>query len=149
MFKQRLLKLADLLDTVPRKRFNISSWASSKFCGKPKEPEHNECNTTACAMGWATTLPVFKRAGLKLRLPENKLNYDGCMILTMAKKHMCSTYLTHMDAAAAVCGISYHEAQQLFDVEDPSTGKPRSRETPKQVARRIRKFVKSCGEVPE
>jgi hypothetical protein len=66
IYKKRLLTLAKFLRTVPKKRFNMGFWAAGKFCGKVNEPEHNQCGTAACAMGWACTIPEFRRAGLKL-----------------------------------------------------------------------------------
>jgi hypothetical protein len=132
MNKKRLLKLADYLETVPRKRFNMDHWASAKFCGKPKEPEH-ECGTSACALGWACTIPSFKRAGLK---------FIECG----------SNFWTHIDlvpdfegstgygAAASLFGIRYSQAEWLFSPESPAR-------TPKQVAKRIRKFVESDGKI--
>lgn len=65
-YKQRLRILADFMKTVPEKRFNIESWTTGEFCGKDKEPKHNECGTAACVGGWAGTIPQFKRAGLTL-----------------------------------------------------------------------------------
>jgi hypothetical protein len=66
IYKKRLLTLAKFLRTVPKKRFRMSTWATGKFCGDQKEPEHNECGTAACAAGWACTIPEFQRAGLSL-----------------------------------------------------------------------------------
>ena len=63
-----LTDLADLMKKVRPDRFDMSSWASGPDCdmlSKVKD-KPNECGTTACAMGWATTLQSFKRMGVKL-----------------------------------------------------------------------------------
>jgi len=48
---QRLLRLAEFLATVPRKRFDMGKWV---------------CGTTACAAGWAHNIPEFREAGYRL-----------------------------------------------------------------------------------
>lgn len=142
MFKKRLLILAEFLETkVPRRRFSMITWADGAFCGRPNEHEHHECKTTACAMGWACTLPVFKKAGLKLveTYPDP---YDGKAPRILALQ---DNYDQH--AAAEACGITYEQAIWLFGSEF-TDGKYRDRETPKQVAKRIRAFVASNGAIP-
>lgn len=50
MNKERLLKLAEFLETsVPNEEFDLGSW---------------RCGTTACAVGWACTMPEFTQQGL-------------------------------------------------------------------------------------
>ena len=46
----RLRILADFLPTVPPEHFAMESWW---------------CDTSACAAGWATTIPELKAAGLR------------------------------------------------------------------------------------
>lgn len=58
--KRRLLRLAKLLDTVPRERFSMSGWSNGPITKK------RPCGTTACAAGWATTIPEFRMEGLRL-----------------------------------------------------------------------------------
>ena len=60
--KAMLLELADLLDSLPPGRFDYSHWVSSNWEGA----EDLSCGTTACAAGWATTLPSFRAKGLQL-----------------------------------------------------------------------------------
>lgn len=87
MNKERLAILAKFLQTkfpsdwVEKNKFNLGTWMRpSKFstdncftkvnCLGPKfgttVVEPNYCKTTGCAMGWATTIPEFKAAGLGL-----------------------------------------------------------------------------------
>lgn len=49
--RKRLLKLADHLDIVPNRKFDLACW---------------DCGTTACAMGYACRMPSFNKAGLRL-----------------------------------------------------------------------------------
>jgi len=58
----RLLKLAGFLDELPHKNFTFNSWVGFGFNGKLDL----SCGTTACALGWATTIPEFRGAGLCL-----------------------------------------------------------------------------------
>ena len=58
--KRRLLKLADFLEKeVKPNWFNLNRWADYGW-------KEKECGTTACAVGWATAIPSFRKAGLKL-----------------------------------------------------------------------------------
>lgn len=52
---QRLLRLADHLDTVNPEEFSLFNWA---------------CGTTACAVGHACSIPEFVRDGLVLRFTD-------------------------------------------------------------------------------
>ncbi len=51
MKKDLLLKLADLLDTVPNEQFDYTRWV----CGELGKV--GACGTAACALGWATMIP--------------------------------------------------------------------------------------------
>lgn len=57
---RRLLKLADVLDVVPRDRFDMSRWTS----GVGFAP--GRCGTAGCAAGWGATIPEFALAGFTL-----------------------------------------------------------------------------------
>lgn len=68
MNKERLLKLADLLDTVPPEGWTFSTWARADNWSEPPIIGHR--GTVACAAGWATTIPEFAAAGLTHRTPS-------------------------------------------------------------------------------
>lgn len=91
--KRRLLKLVDFLETADLPgEFDMGSWSKEEENGRPK------CGTAACAMGWATTIPSFRRAGLFLNEcgdPEFK-GY------------------TESQAAARFFGIENEQALNLF-----------------------------------
>jgi hypothetical protein len=115
----RLLKLADFLETkVPRKQFNMDVWKFEDACG-----------TVGCALGWGCSIPSFRKAGLKLV-------WDSEHISAHVKY---GDERIGEDAAEDFFHIELKEAEDLFlDLY----GDKSPNETPKQVAKRIRKFVK-------
>lgn len=62
VYKNRLLLLASFLEQLPDEKFDFRSWVSTNWDGKSEIG----CGTTACALGWATTLPQLADAGLML-----------------------------------------------------------------------------------
>ena len=85
------------------------------------------CATTACAMGWATAVPSFKKLGLRL---EHGLPHIGGIITG------------GYTAARKLFDLNDEEANHLFD--SPAA----SDLTPKQWAKKARAFIKSGG-VPQ
>ena len=73
---RRLTKLADYMDSLPpeaRKHFHMSDWFKHDglhpLRGKILTRRHmNDCGTTACALGWAATMPAFQKLGLTYNL---------------------------------------------------------------------------------
>lgn len=125
---RRLLKLADFLETVPRKNFDYNTLASEKWDGKQ---DFISCGTQACALGWAATMPSLRKVGLRLSLA------DG-----LATVHLKTTSADVADgddlykATEEVFGMDLDETDFIFNMY---MGQPES--TPKQVAKKIRKFV--------
>ncbi len=73
MNKRRLLKLAEFLETaeLPGK-FRMGLWGEEvKGDGRPA------CGSAACAAGWATTIPSFRRAGLRLHVDRGTIFVDA------------------------------------------------------------------------
>lgn len=67
LHRERLAILRDFLRNLklaPDQKFNMGTWGRHSIDELPTELM---CGTTACAAGWATTIPEFKAAGLKLR----------------------------------------------------------------------------------
>lgn len=62
VYKRRLLRLAELLEKLPPHRFDFGHWAGTDWEGAA----NLSCGTTACALGWATSIPAFRRLGLHL-----------------------------------------------------------------------------------
>lgn len=80
---ERLAILAEFLTTVQEDKFDLKHWRIQN-----SEPNENStyaeiaisdkqlikgCNTAACAMGWACTIPEFKKAGLSFCTNEENI----------------------------------------------------------------------------
>lgn len=74
--KQRILKLCDYLEKLPpsaARHFDMVEWFGHKKKhkhlrdGETVEQRHlSSCGTTACALGWASTMPYFRKLGLSM-----------------------------------------------------------------------------------
>lgn len=129
---ERLTRLRNFLrDNVKDERFNLATWAGNDKIewGGLRDLS---CGTTACAMGWATTIPEFQALGLKLvRQPDTisgefyppTIEFEG---------------ETHFHAAARFCGISDSEAEYLFN---PSSYGDEDQTTKDEVVERITDFI--------
>jgi hypothetical protein len=127
MNKRRLYTLIHFMEKLPRKyarRFDMNSWSDSD----PPDGDLTApgCATTACAMGWATAVPSFKKLGLRL---EHGLPHIG---------GITGGYT----AARKLFDLNDEEANHLFDSPTASDL------TPKQWAKKARAFIKSGG-VPQ
>ncbi len=68
--KRRLLKLADFLENLDSELFNFSHYCEvqeSMPSGMDPMKDPHRCGTTACALGWAPSLPFAKKSGFSLR----------------------------------------------------------------------------------
>lgn len=77
---ERLTILAKFLETVQDNKLDLYNWRNNTATGIPSsdvldEALINDCNTTACAMGWACTIPEFKDAGLSYSVPIGSIVY--------------------------------------------------------------------------
>ncbi len=86
--KNRMIKLADHLETVPPDNFDMGFW---------------KCGTKACAIGHGCTIPSFRRAGLHLSILEDEPIYKN---------------LHHYDAIAEFFGIPFSDAVDLFSTNN-------------------------------
>lgn len=132
--ERRLTKLVNFMASLPRsanQHFDMSSW----FVVMEHEPDEHGlhtgravtsrdlslCGTSACALGWAATMPSFKRAGLSMDSVMATPNFKG--------RHY------GLEAAKAFFDIDLLQAHNLF------AGVNKDR-TPKQWARRARKLIR-------
>ena len=123
---KRLLKLAAFLQTVPRERFDYNTFVGDDWKGA----QNLSCGTQACALGWAATMPTFRRLGLYLK----QTGYPALKGDTRSDA---------FEAAAKLFGISISDAYALFSpMYNWDTGIDEGSATPKYVARKIRNFVK-------
>lgn len=129
--RNRLLAVARKLRSIRREQFYFGNWASPEWQGKPDL----SCGTTACGLGWATTIPSLRKAGLR--------------IVRRAGGHIpvLGDHVPHYgtDAAAELFGITFYEAAFLFLPEiynDEGEKSPARDCTPKQLARHIERFCR-------
>lgn len=101
MKAKRLLKLANFLEQeVPKHKFDMAIFVSETDEGHwPKEAGH--CGTTACAGGWATAVPAFRKRGLKLSggtITYNNLSDYSALSEFFDLSHRQTEYLFGGDA---------------------------------------------------
>lgn len=125
MRTDRLLTLAAFLDSLPPERFDFGHWVGDKWEGRPDL----SCGTTACAAGWATTIPEFREAGLRMRAS----NWGGGF--PVFKPY---TGFTALGVFFDLGPDPYAAAARVFG---DLSGLPDTA-TPKQVAAHIRKTVR-------
>ncbi|SRR5258706_964630 len=120
MKKARLLKLARFVERVPPQKFDMNFWARAKgpVTRLPR------CATKACALGWATAIPEFKRAGLELiaECPGGdhaEVHFDGS---------------TGRSAAMKFFDLDYDESEIFFGGAN----------NPKEKAQEIRDVVRAA-----
>jgi hypothetical protein len=134
-----LLKLADLLESLPPERFDYSIWAGDSW--NPQVPlKAPVCGTPACALGWATTLPEL---GLELVRDQH------CVLVRATD----DPSLRATQAAARAFDIEENDAEYLFVPETPDPlaheedendyESPGEEASAAEVAAHIRSFVKS------
>lgn len=76
MRKDRLLKLADFLETVPEGAFNITYW-EDRPATKPEGEKPGECGFAGCAVGWAAHAELFDGFKLSHNHGDAWPIYDG------------------------------------------------------------------------
>lgn len=141
--QRRLLKLAAFLEKLPRKRFYYGSWVGEDWKGKADL----SCGTTACALGWATTIPEFRKLGLRLRpLALAEEPAQGVVSLASQKASEVDRDDDPILAALKVFGLSEDETDYLFQPRrmlgwSMLPESPNEYATAKQVAKHIRRFV--------
>ncbi len=123
---KRLLKLADFIDKLPRKAFNLGILASKTSCG-----------TTCCLMGWAGMMPTFRRLGYRTNFDVfGELSSKGV-------EYGDGNYESIGDysGAANLFGLLWEESIGLFKSTNPYNYYPTDRPTPKKAAKVLRAFV--------
>lgn len=113
----RLLALAAFLRKLPRKRFNYAMWAGEDFTEK-------SCGTVGCALGWAASMPKFRRLGLRI-------DATGIPVYGPTLDNIGAS------AGMEIFGLDFSEAAYLFHPGDEAE----ENATPKYVARKIERFV--------
>jgi len=146
---ERLLTLvADKLDvvstTMPEHRFNFSNWVGKDWLGK----EDLSCGTSACAIGFATTIPELRDLGLRLFKTETQWNHEIGIL------HPDGTSSKGANHVAMLFGLDDEEFNYLFipsdqqgeeEVEENDvrygSRTPGPRASAREVAAHIRNFI--------
>jgi len=132
--QKRILRLADFVEKLPRKRFDFRHFVGGDWKGD----KELSCGTTACALGWSTAIIYFRRLGLSIR---SRGEYKGQVVL--------KGKLGYQRIADKVFGITEQEFNQLFIPVyplDETHGYLNGGATPKQWARHARRLVKEFYE---
>lgn len=134
VYKRRLLKLAEFLDNLLRKRFNYNKWVNSDWKGKPDL----SCGTKACALGRSSTIPSFRKLGVRLFQ-----HFDGSGYVGLVNTESLSTDAPYQ-VSREIFDLDAEEHLYLFAPEYSNEYgiSPSKQATPKQVAKHIRDFVK-------
>jgi hypothetical protein len=132
--RSMLLELADFLDALPWWRFDYKFWIGREWRGEPDL----SCGTSACAGGWATTLPRFKERGLFL-----SSNASAPAVINLESGYEA----VGVDALARVLGVEYNDAMVLFipDTydEDLDLRSPTDDAPAQEVAEHIREWLQA------
>ncbi len=138
----RLRKLADFLDKLPRSHFNFGTVRDAVG-----ESPENQCGTVGCAIGWCPdALPGT------CRVVRSEFGGELGRMDVVAKGHrqvgVWSDRMQHAVTGAALFGISEDHAYMLFTPDEPSPANQRSElgrhASPKAVAKRIRTYAAWC-----
>lgn len=127
--KGRLLRLAAFLDNLPPERFNFSHSVGDDWQGKPDL----SCGTTACGIGWASTMPEFRKLGLRLRAG------DCAPVLVDKWRHVRKGAKVEVE----IFGLTEMEFMHLFSPYFSYAGRKGlpGDASPKDLADHIRSFV--------
>lgn len=106
---ERLGALADYIEKqVDPSRFNFARWCGRDWQGAPDL----SCGTNACAIGWATTMPMFRELGLEL--VAKKFEETVLSVAVYYKGQDINYYHGEELAAAELFAIDLHVWRRLF-----------------------------------
>jgi hypothetical protein len=107
----RLEKLYNFLGTIKPSKFYFGAWGTTDSVSSITS-HMNVCGTTACALGWAGSIPEFRKRGLKLVWDEVRLE-----AWVEYKDSKGNEYVSE-DAGAEFFGLTDAEAYKLFIPDD-------------------------------
>ena len=132
-FAERLLQLANILDKVPRKAYDHSSYK-------------NDCGTTACALGWAVDSGEFK--GLNLKFKKESTD-DYLLVVTRIPKYSGLSFSEDDEADRYFGEGIYHQVFTGYAFLQSTYRGIDIKTTPKTVAKRLRKIaLQQYGYIP-
>lgn len=137
MNKERLIKMAEFLEKLPEHKFDFSSYVhlGSKSPSEALANPEEHCGTTACAIGWLPAMfpESFKWVG------ENIGSWGNYMLPVLIENDMWSE-----GDIRGFLGINFNQYDFLFVPDSSPLDKDADA---KQVAKQIREFVSTDGEV--
>lgn len=137
MNKERLIKMAEFLEKLPEHKFDFSSYVhlGSKSPSEALANPEEHCGTTACAIGWLPAMfpESFKWVG------ENIGSWGNDMLPVLIENDMWSE-----GDIRGFLGINFTAYDFLFIPDSSPLDKDADA---KQVARQIREFVSTNGQV--
>lgn len=104
---EKIKELADFIESIPPKRFNISNWVSeimgsnNDYYQASQTLDINVCKTAGCIAGWAMAL----ENGGTVTVPKISLPSEAKEIATIG---------------AEILGLEYQKAVRLFYVDEES-----------------------------
>lgn len=132
MNKQRMLLLADLLDSIKPEKFNLTYWASnvkhdpiddhySYFCqdGEYVDLSVYNCNTAGCVAGWAVAL----KNDLNVVLTDD--GADGIKIFNVESQAREYLDLTHDESTSLFyygCNSIWSKYSEELGLDDTEIG---------------------------
>lgn len=120
-YKNRLLRLAEFLEKLPREKFDLSFFTGADGLDDAPGPG---CGTAGCAIGWMPN--AFPR---DCKYVED--SFGGITITSMDGSK------DHFNLAEDFFGLSRNESSYLFTTDYYKRG----RRGPKSVAKRLREFA--------
>ena len=145
MNAHRLELVAKKLDENPP--FDFTIWIGQTWKGA----EDLSCGTTACAIGWAATIPELYEAGLRIVGVPMQRYADAAVGACARIKYVGSETLpsaarsSSLAAACAVFDLTVQEAEFLFLPGPRAYGLMPGTATAAQVAAHIRAFIQRGG----
>ena len=153
MNAERLTLLTTELRKWPCEQFNFGVWVDDDWKGKPDL----SCGTSACALGVATTIPVFQALGLKLTKDKYGIGYviiDGKPPVIDGRDTLLLS--TSLESAMTIFELTLAEARYLFvpdqepcelffseQVIESLESSPNDEASPTEVANHIERYILS------
>lgn len=117
MNSERLGLLTKELRVWPSEQFFFGEWVGDDWGGMPDL----SCGTTGCAVGVASTMPVFRALGLRLARTDTAENggigyvtIEGTDPIRMDWSDGINHFKTSLRAAMTIFDLTYTEASYLF-----------------------------------
>lgn len=130
--RKRLMMIERKTRHVKPDKFWFGSWVGYGWGGKPDL----SCGTTACAVGWATTIPYLRKRGLHLiKLPTTKSGWPTIL----PNVDTFTSGMQHLEGVAKFLGLTIEEYKYLFT--NSMHGSLSVDATNIQVANHLREFI--------